>query len=189
MMVVTRDFYTACVSLANQCRRIPSKIPSILYDPRFTDEETIRSLIEGEDPGLIDIPGYFKTVFADLDYTTNHFNCLEYVCDSDDISEPIERGSFVYYAGPITSGIAVLYMQSTHPWALPSRAVLYGPEYQIEFSNDTKDVWVYQVNKKLKDVILYESRNRMCDWVCEYLKRTDRQLLDPPIPPNLFPEE
>lgn len=179
VMAMIYEFYQVCETMGKIQRELPVKINTVLYDPRFTNESIIDEVRSGTDPGAIDVPNYYDEVFADLDHTLKHFNCFTYVCSSDDIDEEIKYGDFDYYAGMVTSRIGVIYMRSSHPWALPSRALLYGPSIQVFVSNDDQFIELCPTNQDIYKKIMIQSEPVRTYHVKEFLKSSNRPLLDP----------
>lgn len=177
-MAATYEFFMVLQTLASIQKSLPAKITSIIYDPRFTPDRVIDE-VRREDVPPIDIPGFYQHVFADLDDTVARFDCLELITSSSELDENLEVGDFDYYAGQVTRDVAVLYMKSTHPWALPSRAILYGPTVQFDFSNYQVAVEAVPVNNRIRQKIMITNPAIRKIEVKDWLRMTDRPLMNP----------
>ncbi len=178
-MAMIHQFYMVAETMARIQKELPAKFRTLIYDPRFTSETTIEEYKKDQDLSAICIPDFYEYVFKELDDIVRQFNCLTYVCCSEDINEPIERGEFDYYCGMVSSNVGIIYMRASHPWALPSRALIYGPAVQIFVSNDTVDIEASPTNEDIYNKLMVMDDAERAHLIKEFLITTDRPLLDP----------
>ncbi|MCM1221774.1 MAG: hypothetical protein NC548_45620 [Lachnospiraceae bacterium] len=119
----------------------------------------------------------YNALFDAMDWIAN--NVLESVaiCGSDDIGESDECGSYIYWGGIVSYDLAFIYMEATHPWHYPHRAILYDPIMKIHVSGINSSVLVTQgVQKELSTFFIADRRTKE-NSLKEMLKRFDRPRL------------
>lgn len=169
------EFYAQASMLARHTKDIPAKIKNMIYDVRFSRPDVCASAkAEGEvdwiNCGLLSCYGH---IFAQIESAADN-HLLEYICESQDIGDPTECGDFYYFAGMMSYHIGVIYMKSTHEWAMPSRIYIYGPENEIRMSNYEMEVDVSPVNETVYSILRSEDKGYIRRQIKEWLSTSDR---------------
>lgn len=86
--------------------------------------------------------GYFDILFNSLNWIVENTGYGIHICDSEDIEDPSTYGDYCYWGGNVSNGLGFIFMESSHPWHFPHRAILYGPEMKITIDGDTSDILV-----------------------------------------------
>lgn len=90
--------------------------------------------------------GYFDILFNSMNWIVENTEYAIHVCDSEDIEDPSVYGDYSYWGGTVSNGLGFIFMESSHPWHFPHRAILYGPEMKITIDGDTSDILVATSN-------------------------------------------
>lgn len=183
MTELIREFYNVIVSTIKASHYLfPISITSVLYDPLFTpafisqhhmmDRVTDDCFYKHLLDEMYKISGIEST-------SQDPFNNMQYICDSSDIEENESHGDYLYYYGWMKSKdtIAILYMKPSHIMAYPSRAIFYGPEYQIEVAEDKKEINVYEVNNDIRSRCFIINEHDRREALTDFLRNTDREEL------------
>ena len=180
---LTMALYHALERLAPRCPYYPYEETSLLLDPRFTPSPLYpnenRANTKEDLEQIIDLDGghAYEFVFHELEELSSLFNVPGMVCTSDDIEEDPTHGEFMYSAGMINAEVGLLFMESTHPWALPSRLILCDQKWQYEVSTDRLPITICPVNTGMLGLLMSSDRKRLTDGITTMLRRSNRPII------------
>lgn len=180
-MNAINEFYYSITKLARTIRILPATTEAFLYDPRFNDLYVLE-MIESEPKDcdyVFDEPDrYYRGLMIYVDSLTRDENTMTYICDSSDVDDSFESGDFNYYSGFINDECAILYHQSSHIFAFPSRIVFYAPEFQIEVHSYKRGIDIYEVIPQVRNMFFIKDINERRDAIRTMLYESDRPRLD-----------
>lgn len=156
-------------------------IRSLFYDPRFTPDWYIKYVnkkaIADE---IIDFQAdgghCFRIFFNKLHHVVST-KVSTFICDSQDINEDESiYGDYSYYDlyyRDISSGLPILFMQSSHNLVYPDRCIIYGLHHQFEISADDPRICVYDTVFNAREIL----KRKDVPAIREYLKSFDRPMI------------
>lgn len=180
MYPLTNLFYKISLELIKQLRSIPGKIYAIIYDPRFTPDcviNDVKNNIKHQNLDEYYSDSCYFFIMQEFENVVNNIDLSTYVCDSSDLSDREDMedryGDYLFYTGMINEEVPYLYMASSHLYAYPSKLILYGPEFQIEVSEDRIAIDVYEVNVNIRNVFFISNEDDKMLSIRDFLSRSD----------------
>jgi len=141
--------------------------------PQEIRSKNLRDTYLGNDP----YEGFFDVIFTSMDWIVNNDIDAVSVCASDDIEDGGVCGDYIYWASSLSPDLAFIYMEATHPWHYPHRAILYDPKMRINIAGSNSSILVTEGSERYIERFRIPDEDRRIASIKELLQEFDRPRL------------
>lgn len=179
------EMYRNMIQAAADIPVLPGYTGALIYDPLFemdwVIDEVKENQIDLDSKPSTEAPNtYYRAIFKRL-HALISLGAMEYVCNSDDVDDPIEYLDYDYYWKFINPECPILFHQASHPIAIPSRVIFYHPHFQIEICDDQRNIYVCETNQNVRSLFYIEKKKDRIKAIKEMLFNSDRPRLEDPF--------